>query len=191
VEAGPPIEALTRRLAECPAEFLENPRLGTKDGICVTAVVSDLLEALGGAPLSAQDSSFEDVGPKYNWLRTVLVATWLLHDQWFRTRGNLATLAHPLLVEHLVEMSKLVQAPQLVADQDRREELARICLKYLQLLPAGETQAQADDRLTTISTSERLRVIKEAQAAEARAREIREAMARKAAEEAAAHYSRE
>jgi hypothetical protein len=100
-------------------------------------------------------------------------------------------LAHPLLVEHLVEMSKLVQAPQLVADQDRREELSRICLKYLQLLPAGETQAQADDRLTTISTSERLRVIKEAQAAEARAREIREAMARKAAEEAAAHYSRE
>lgn len=188
---GPPIEALTRRLAECPAEFLQPPKLRDSDGVHVAAVVSDLLVALGGRILDPADDTFEGSADDANWLQTVLVTCWLLHDPWFRARDGLWSDAKTLLVQHLLELASLVQAPQLVSDPDRREELARLCLRHLNLLPAGETEAQAEDRLVTISTAERLRVIREAQAAEARAREIREAMARKAAEEAAAHYARE
>jgi hypothetical protein len=64
-------------------------------------------------------------------------------------------------------------------------------LRALDLRPAGESVVQAQDRLTTLDSVERVRVIKEARAAEERARKIREEMARKAAEEAAAAYGRE
>ena len=187
---GPTLESLTHRLAECPAEFLEPPKLRERDGVHVTAVVSDLLLDLGGRGLAAEDDTFEGGPDEENWLRTVLVACWLLHDEWFIAR-ELGSDVHALLARELIELSRDVQAPQLVADADRREELVRICLRALNLRPAGETAAQAEDRLTTISTAERLRVIKASQAAEERARQVREAMARKAAEEAAAHYARE
>ena len=57
--------------------------------------------------------------------------------------------------------------------------------------PAGETLAQAQDRLTTLNSAERARVMKAAQAAEQRARQIREELARKAAEESADKWTRE
>ncbi len=51
---GPPLEALTRRLAECPSEFLALPRVGETGLIHVDAVVSDLLRELGDEGLSAE-----------------------------------------------------------------------------------------------------------------------------------------
>jgi hypothetical protein len=85
----------------------------------------------------------------------------------------------------------LVNARQWVTDPDRREELARLCLNALGLRPAGESRAEARDRLNTVSSVERRRVLHATRAAELRAAEIREAMRKKAAEEAAARYSPE
>ena len=124
-----------------------------------------------------------------NRLRVILVACWLLHDPWFRSRSRFAEGARRFLATGLDELAEVAQAPQLIADADRREELARLCLKSLGLRPAGESVAQ--DRLSTLDSVERSRVIREARAAEERARKIREEMARKAAEEAAAVYGRE
>jgi hypothetical protein len=78
----------------------------------------------------------------------------------------------------------LTPAEKFISDPDRREELARLCLKGLGLRPAGETEAQAQDRLGTLNTAERQRVIAAARAAEKRAQEIRDAMAREAARQA-------
>ncbi|OOK67654.1 hypothetical protein BZL30_7641 [Mycobacterium kansasii] len=58
-------------------------------------------------------------------------------------------------------------------------------------MPAGETVEQAADRLSTLDSATRARVEAEARAAEARAKEVRAALARKRAEEAAARASRE
>jgi hypothetical protein len=121
----------------------------------------------------------------------VLVACWLLHDPWFRAQRNLGQPAVDFLTGGLSPVAKLTQAPQFVSDADRREELARLALHHLGLRPAGETEAQAADRLSTLDTVERERVQRAARQAEERARAIREAMAKKAAEEAAAQYSRE
>jgi hypothetical protein len=79
----------------------------------------------------------------------------------------------------------------MVGDPDRREELVRVCLAELGLRPRGETVAQAMDRLNTLDSVERKRVVDQTREAEARARQIREAMARRAAQEAAARYSPE
>ena len=211
---GPPLESLTHRLAETPADFLAEPRIGAAGSVNVAAVVFDTLRDLGGAPVPNELlAAFQPVNAKKNRnrLSAVLIACWLLHDPWFisqagrretssRTRGGvedgesstgISGRAYQLLVNGLSDLTALVQAPRLVSDPDRREELARLSLKALGLRPAGESDAQAADRLTTLSSSERQTVVKAAQAAEARARAIRAEIARKAAEEAADKATRE
>ena len=59
------------------------------------------------------------------------------------------------------------------------------------LRPAGESVAQAQDRLTALSSIERNRLLAASRAAEERSRAIREALARKAAQESADKYTRE
>jgi hypothetical protein len=184
---GPHLEAMTRRLAECPAEFLGEP-----DGdVHVPAVVSDLLSDCGGVPLTAAEAaalSSSDEKGRRNRLRCILVACWLLHDPTFREQGR--TL-RPFLLRGLDEVAAYVKADQMVGDPDRREELARTALRAIGLRPAGEAVAVAQDRLQTLSSAERARVVREARAAEERARRIREELRRKAEEEAAAMYGRE
>jgi hypothetical protein len=196
-EEGPQLETLTRRLAECPADFLAEPR--TLDGsgqVEVAAVVFDLLRDLGGRLLTRKEADgFKVANAKSkgerNHLRLVLIASWMLHDIWFRSRGQFAGPVLELLTKGLKNVAALVDSQKFVSDPDRREELARLCLKGLGLRPAGESLAQAQDRLTTLDSAERVRVVKAAREAEERARLIREEMARKAAEEAAANYGRE
>jgi hypothetical protein len=89
------------------------------------------------------------------------------------------------------ELAAQIAARKFISDPDRREELARVALARLGFRPAGETMAQSQDRLTTLSSAERSRVMKAAQIAEQRARQIREALARKAAEESADKWTRE
>ncbi len=193
-DEGPLLETLTRRLAECPADFLAEPRMGKSGMVHVEAVVSDLLSDLGGAPLTKEQAAiFQSKDPKQdrNRLSLTLIACWLLHDEWFRKDKRFAAQAQSFLSEGLMDLAGLVPAPQFVSDPDRREELARLCLRHLGLRPAGESVAQAQDRLTTLNTAERQRVIAAARAAEARARAIREEMAQKAAEEAADKWTRE
>lgn len=192
-QEGPPLEALTRRLAECPPEFLDEPRIGRKGRVIVPAVVSDLMIALGGNALSPEQAKvFEPKDDKTarNRLRLVLIGCWLLHDPWFIEHQQHSDVLE-LLAVGLDEVADLTNASKFVSDPDRREELARLCLKGLGLRPSGESEAQAQDRLATLNTAERQRVIKAAREAEARAQQIREEMARKAAEEAADKWGRE
>ena len=83
---GPPLESLTRRLAETPADFLAEPRIGAAGTVNVAAVVSDTLRDIGGAPLPKELLvAFQPVNAKQNRnrLAAVLVGCWLLHDPWF------------------------------------------------------------------------------------------------------------
>jgi len=191
---GPPLETLTRRLAECPAEFLALPRIGETGLVHVDAVVSDLLQELGGSGLSPEAArQFQSRNRKADRarLRVVLLGCWLLHDPWFRERPAFAEPALNLLSQGLVEVAATTAADNFVSDADRREELARLCLRELGLRPAGETIAQAQDRLTTLNAAERQRVVKAARQAEERAEKIREAMRRQAEAEANAKAMRE
>jgi hypothetical protein len=190
---GPPIEALTQRLAECPPDFLAAPRIGGTGTVVVAAVVADLLRELGGGLADWQAETFTAKKPKAdrNRLSTVLVVCWLLHDPWFRAQPQWAEAAQTLLAGGLHEAAEATPADKFVSDPDRREELARLCLRELGLRPAGETIAQAQDRLTTLSAAERARVVAAARQAEERAAAIREAMRRRAEEEANAKAMRE
>jgi hypothetical protein len=191
---GPDLAHLLHRLTECPPDFLSEPMVGEKGAVDVVAVVSDLLCDLGALPIPSDTlspaRSGEDAVATRNRLRLVLVAAWLLSDPWF-VEHRVGTRAEPVMMNGLVEMAGLVQAERSVTDPDRREELVRTCLFGLGLRPGGESPDVAQDRLTTLSSAERVRVVQAARAAEERARQIREELARKAAQEAAASYSPE
>ena len=190
---GPSVESLTHRLARCPREFLLTPRTGQTGKIHAAAVVSDLMgDVFGKPPDRATLGVFEDAKVEDgNWLNTVLVACWLLSDVWFQGKTELAASALSLLQNELNALAGVVQADALVLEPDRREELARLCLRALGLRPPGETRKTADDRLNALDSVERHRVMMEAKKAEEHARKVREALAKKKAREAAAKVMRE
>ena len=183
---GPEIDRLVRRLAECPGEFLATAT-GAPDFV---AVVCDHMRRM--APDAPPDRSpalatLRRVDPAHQEL--IVIACWMLHDEWFVERPDTAPGMWALFASDVLKrLSELVKPAAFVTDPDRREELARTCLKSLARVPNGETAAQAADRLTALDSVERHRVLKATAAAERRAREIREAMAKKKAQESASRY---
>jgi hypothetical protein len=192
-QEGPLLEALTRRLAETPAELLAEPRVAGKGLVEVAAVVGDLCRLLGGDPATSTIEGFggSDVKRDRNRLAVTLLLVWVLWDPWFRQNPPPTAELLALLGDGAKELAALTPAGKFVSDPDRREELVRFALARLDLRPAGETLAQAQDRLTTLSASERARVLAASRQAEQRARAIREALVRKAAEESADKWTRE
>lgn len=190
---GPTLETLLRRLAETPEDFLAEPSLGQEGAVEVPAVVADLLRLLGAKPQGADLSVFLGLNPRRdrNRLGLVLVASWLLADEWFQTARLDGALVVALLRDDLAALAALTVVDKFVTDPERREELVRIALARLNLRPKGESVAQAQDRLTSLSSTERARVMQASQAALQRAREIRAALAKKAADESADKYTRE
>jgi len=190
---GPPLESLTRRIAETPAEFLLAPRIGSVGDVHVPAVVNDTLKLLGiSIPLSDL-AVFSGRDPKTDRVRLsiTLLACWTLADEAFRSIAPDLAEIMVLLRDDAVELAAYGAATRILQDPDRREELARLILARLGLRPAGETLPQAQDRLTTLSSAERARILKASRQAEERARAIREALVRKAAEESADKWTRE
>jgi hypothetical protein len=123
-----------------------------------------------------------------------LLLAWLLADPWFRrfagkrvSQKRVWSSFTTLAVAHGAESS----ASEWHGDPKRREEIVRSMLATLELIPEGETEAQADDRLTRVSSAQRKRLLAAAREAEARAEVVREALAAKAAQEAADKYTRE
>lgn len=185
-QSGPQLDRLLHRLADCPPDFLL-----PLETLNVTALACDHFRALG-IEIPTPDQRRQLAALPNESQRLIPIVLWLLRDEWFLARPVLAERTWQfLLSQTLSHLTELVAATAVVNDPDRREELVRLCLKGLQLLPEGESPAQAADRLTTLDSVERERVIRKTRDAEARAREIREAMARKRAREAAARYSPE
>jgi hypothetical protein len=194
-----------RRIAEMPPDLLAELASDAAPGIEAGAVTGDVLRGLG--LLNPDRRWLESLRPakldktSRNIIRVTLVGGWLLADPWFQGRANPAQ-AQVWLVTVVRDLAAVTTADALVKDDDRREELARLCLKALEFRPQGENAKQAQQRLESISSVERERVIaasRELQEAvrkkraeeEERARKVREEMARKAAEEAAAKGTRE
>lgn len=190
---GPPLELLLRRVVETPPDFLAEPRIGASGQVHVDAVVNDLCEWLGVALPADALGRFtgKNAARDRNRLSIALVQAHLLADPWFRAAGLEPAALLALLGDGAAELAAHTPAPRFLADPDRREELVRHLLARLGMHPAGESAAHAQDRLTTLSAAERARVLAASRAAQERAREVREALSRKAAQEAADKWTRE
>lgn len=196
LDEGPPLEALLHRLAECPPEFIEtcaNPR----GNVQVVAVIADHYREFGpDNPVRLDDPFFvalkrkpkDQVKATRHW-GLLSVAVWLLHDPWLLARQHLAERGWQWLQSDALSLlSQMIRPEHCIADPDRREELARLCLHAHGLRPSDESELQALDRLNTLDSVERQRVLQATAKAERRAREVREAMAQQRALESASRY---
>jgi hypothetical protein len=190
---GPPLEVLIRRLIDTPADLLDEPRIGSAGTVFVAALVNDLIQRLGQRASASALTHFRATNPATdrNRLSLVMIVVWLLADDWFLTAAKWPEMILKLLDESVKELASATPAHRFVTDPDRREELVRIVLARLDYRPEGETIAQATDRLSGLSGTERRRLLEASRASEQRARAIREALAKKAAEESADKWTRE
>ncbi len=188
---GPPLETLLRRLADTPPDFLDDPRIGASGQVFVAAVVNDLLAQGPGRASLAELQRFEGRSADAGRLRMASVMAWLLADDALRNQSASRADVLNLLDGTAAELASLASATKYLQDPDRREELVRVLLARLGLRPHGETAEQATDRLSALSATERKRLLDASRVAEARAREIREALVRKAAEASADKWTRE
>jgi hypothetical protein len=190
---GPLLEQLLHHLAETPDDFLAAPRIGAGGRVVVAAVISDLARAFHLELSPGELARFDGNDPKRDTARlsVALLLCWVLHSDGFAGRTLTRAALQELLGDTAAALAQHASPRTYVHDPDRREELARLALAAFGLRPAGESKAQAADRLAGISGVERARVLKASRAAEERARAIREALARKAAEESADKWTRE
>ena len=189
---GPPLPALLHRLAGTPKDFLAEPRIGGAGQTHVGAVVGDLLTSFGVAVTARDLERFAGRGRgDRNVLAVTLLLCWVLADPWFASAAPTKDELLRLLSDGATELAAATPARRFIDDPDRREELVRVTLAAIGCRPAGESEAQAEDRLTSLSSAERLRVVEAARDAERRARDIREALRKRAAEEAADKWTRE
>lgn len=189
---GPPLERLTRRLIDTPREFLDPPRTGQGGQVAVAALVADLVAMHGGRASLRELARFRpEVGAPPGFLTLVAVGTWWLADEALLAVPIPQSALVTLLIDAVGDLAREASAPRYVDEPDRREEFARVLLDRLGRVPEGETVAQAQDRLASVSSLERRRLLEASRAADERARAIREALARKAAEESADKWTRE
>ncbi|MCB1051704.1 MAG: hypothetical protein H6510_16470 [Acidobacteria bacterium] len=194
---GPPLADLLNRMVATPADFLReiplNPKLGDFN---ILALINDLFLHIDGTPLKAHETGIfifkkQAVAAYRNHMRLAAFTAWLLFEPLGHQPGLFRQHLIEWLSKGLAELGHWVTPEQVRLESDRREEFVRLCLRALGLRPAGESIHQAEDRLSTLDSAERARTVEKARLAEQRAREIREAMARKRAQEAAATYGRE
>ncbi|HET9931689.1 MAG TPA: hypothetical protein VFQ35_13405 [Polyangiaceae bacterium] len=191
----PPLAEFLRWLAEMPPVFHAEPEGFVEGSVRTRAVVADLFETLfGEAPndsvLAGLDAT--DTGKtERNRLRWILAAAHLVWHPSFRSAPPARGALEKLFFQELPSLAGTVDVAQLAHDSERREELIRRTLRLFERRLPGETENEASDRLKQVDSIERRRVLLAAADRERRAREVREAMARKAAEEAAAKVSRE
>ncbi len=189
---GPALATLVRRLIDTPPDFLAEPKIGNKGVVHVDAVAGDVAALLGGVVARARLKNFaaNDANQR-NRLAIALLACWLCAEPGFRVAGVIAEDMLNAIDALATELAPHATAGAYHADPDRREELARLVLARLNLRPAGESEAQARDRLISVSAAERNRMVEATRGAVARARAVREALVRKAAEESADKMWRE
>lgn len=190
---GPPLQSMLQRVSECPADFLDEPRIGGRGRLEVAALVGDCLRRTGyrlnARELKVFDSKHTDTDRKH--LQLVALCIWLLDADWIQKTRLEGSALLALLQQDMAEFAQSSQVDKCLHDAERREEFSRFVLARLGYRPEGESEPQASDRLSALSSIERQRLLKESQEAERRAREIREALARKAAAESADKWTRE
>jgi hypothetical protein len=191
----PPLAELLRWMVEMPSAFRADPEGFGEGKVRVRAVVADLFETLFVDPiptatLAAFDAQDTGNGEK-NRLRWILAAAHLLWHPSFRGHPPARASVEKLFVQDLATVASIVKVESLDQEEERREELIRRTLRALDLALPGETPNEANDRLKQVDSVERRRVLLAAADRERRSREVREAMAKKAAQEAAAKVSRE
>ena len=197
----PPLADYLRWMREMPSVFRAEPEGLTSQGVTVRvrAVVADLFESLTATPpapalLDAFTARVKSAQER-NRLRYVLAACHLLWHPSFRdpalgAGAGRADTIESFLVQTVSMVASVTQADSLVTDEERCEELVRRALDAFGLRLPGESEVEANDRLTQVNSIERRRLLSEVAKRQEKLRREAE-IRRRAQEEAASKAPRE
>lgn len=198
---GPPLQELIDYLILIPGEFTGKVEKSSDAAIRISipAIVNDLLLDLGGEPLEDDKipANFhyakENKAEINNYLNLISIFCYIYEYKFFIEKNSGSEkIKSFLLSPRLIELSKAVKSSdEFISDPEKREEICRSALDVMDYYPEGENEKNAHDRLSTLDSVERKIILTKTAEAQKRAKEIKEAMMRKEAEEAASKMSRE
>ena len=186
------IHQLMRRLAQCPGEIYDFTGMNAESPVPL-AQVQDTIYYLGGPALEqkARKSVMKIQTERPVEAAFLMLGCYVLSDPLFCEKKELVSRSLSLLVSGFTSLADLAQARDFVLNTERREELVRLCLKHLELRPEGESKDVFKNRWESLDSVRRVELMQKATELRKRQEELRKAMERKAAEEAASKWSRE
>lgn len=184
---------LLSHLKNCPEVFFEKSQFH-QGSIHTEALIADCFRLVSGN-LLLDSSAIPDrdevsrLGERS--LTAIHISCWFFSHRAFSRQPRLLAGIRNFMFHRLTELASYVDARQWVEDEDRNEEFVRVALDCCELVPDGESEIEAADRLDALSTVKRQAVLKESSEAFERMMEIRRKMAEQKAREAANVYGRE
>ncbi|PKL16704.1 MAG: hypothetical protein CVV49_14760 [Spirochaetae bacterium HGW-Spirochaetae-5] len=198
---GPPLQELIDHLILIPGEFTGRSEKTADVNVKINtpAIINDLLLDLGGAPLCDEEitknfhSKKENKAETDNYLKLISILCYIYEHRFFiEKKSGSEKIKSFLLSQRLIDLSRAVKSSdEFITDPERREEICRAALDAAGYFPEGENEKNARDRLSTLDSVERKIILTRTAEAQKKANELKEAMMRKEAEEAASKMSRE
>ncbi len=185
---------LVTHLRKCPDAYLLSSDFFLADGINSIALVYDTYKVVTNdflrnefkVPSHSDLKSVDD-----NHWRSIHIAAWLLSHQDFINTPAIEDKLYNFWFVELPLASEYVKFNEWISDDERAEEMVRLLLNCCEIVPNGENYDEAADKLSSLSSAERHKVLKQSYEAHERIMSIKKAMAEKAAREAANTYGRE
>lgn len=185
---------LVAHLRKCPDIFLRPSSSIENDGLNSVALISDTYRLVCNDFLKKEfkiPSHFNLAYIDDNHWRTIHISIWLLSHPDFLNNALLEDKLYDFWFEELSEVSLYVKFNEWIIDEERAEEMVRLLLYCYEIIPKGESQDEAADKLSSLSSADRHKVLQQSYQAHERIMKIKKEMAEKKAREAANTYGRE
>lgn len=185
---------LVTHLRKCPDIYLEPSSLIENEGLNSIALVCDTYRIVCNDFLKKEFKKPSDFNLAYigdNHWRAIHISIWLLSHRNFINSALIEDKLYNFWFEELSEASLYVKFKEWISDDERAEEMVRLLLDCCEIIPDGENQDEAADKLSSLSSTDRQKVLKQSYEAHERIMNIKREMAEKKAREAANTYGRE
>lgn len=184
---------LVTHLRKCPDTYLKPSDFFSQEGLNSVALICDTYRVITNDFLKNQFHipDFHIKTIEDNHWRAIHISTWLLSHPNFINSPSLEDKLYDFWFEELFQASQYVKFNDWISDDERAEEMVRLLLHCCQIIPYGENNDQAADKLSSLSSAGRHKVLKQSYEAHERIMNIKREMAEKQAREAANTYGRE
>lgn len=185
------LSLLMNHLNNVPRDFLEIPDSHSANGAPVNAVFMDAMEIFGlNQPLNTLIELLP-INPSESYSRFILLTSWFISSSELKKIEIDPDYFRAWIKDDLLNFSKYVSVDKVLSDEERTEEYVRRALQILGARPEGESEDEFEHRLSAIDSLARHGLMRNLRGKIAHARQLREKMAAKKAQEAAARAGRE
>lgn len=185
---------LVTYLRKCPDTFLRSSDFFSTEGLNSFALIYDTYRVVSNDFLRSDFQIPSEFNLKLindNHWRTIHISAWLISNQDFISNPVIEDKLYNFWFVELQLASEYVKFNEWINDDERAEEMVRLLLYYCEILPYGESQDEAADKLSSFSSVDRHKVLKQSYEAHERIMNIKREMEEKKAREAANTYGRE